>query len=88
MSSEMTDDQIKATLRAMPADWAFRWCDAGLCACMGCANNSGRLGYVGKERWRRCLQEMAAGGPEWSPEDIKRLEAALRGMYEPVPKLP
>lgn len=37
------EDDIARVMEQMPEDWRFRWCTGmGLCACMGCFNNSGQ----------------------------------------------
>ena len=37
-------------MKGMPSHWAERWCDAGACACMGCANRSGGIAAHGYTR--------------------------------------
>lgn len=44
---------IETAMRKLPYSWRMRWCEARACACMGCANRSGRLQRLGftKEQW-------------------------------------
>lgn len=44
---------VESLILQMPAKWRMRWCEAEACACMGCANRSGRLQQLGytKESW-------------------------------------
>ena len=63
---------IEAAMQKMPYTWRMRWCEAneaGLCACMGCANVSGRLRQLGftKEQWtawKNSLPEKEVDGRE------------------------
>lgn len=44
---------IEAAMQKLPHDWRMRWCEAQACACMGCANRSGKLEQLGftKQQW-------------------------------------
>ena len=44
---------IEMAMREMPYAWRMRWCESEACACMGCANRSGKLERLGftKEQW-------------------------------------
>ena len=51
---EARKQRLKGLLDVMPAEWAARWCEGGgICACLGCANNSGGLRKEGfsKAEW-------------------------------------
>lgn len=37
-------------MQSMPADWRYRWCDAVLCGCLGCANASGGVSGGGFDK--------------------------------------
>ena len=44
---------LSEVLHAMDIGWRYRWCEAGICGCMGCSNISGslrRLGFT-KAEW-------------------------------------
>lgn len=50
----MTPEQVDAAMMAVNAHWRYRWCDAGVCGCMGAANCSGQVTRHGvtKEDWQ------------------------------------
>lgn len=46
--------EIDRLMRRLPVEFAFRWCEGGMCACLGCANVTGDLtrnGYT-KAEWQ------------------------------------
>lgn len=46
--------QLDRLMRSMNVGWALYWCEAEVCACLGCANGSGKLnanGYT-KQDWK------------------------------------
>lgn len=44
---------IEMAMWKMPYNWRMIWCESGACACLGCANRSGKLERLGftKEQW-------------------------------------
>lgn len=73
-------------LRQMQVSWAFRWCESPCCACLGCANRSGRLSAT-REQWANALTKMVylainGSGIGWTQTDKNRLEDALRPYYK------
>jgi len=44
---------IETAMQKLPYRWRMRWCESQACACMGCANRSGKLEQLGftKQQW-------------------------------------
>lgn len=53
LEKEKTIDptDVDAVMKNMYPDWRYRWCKAGACACMGCANVSGQAKFTEQE-WK------------------------------------
>lgn len=51
------EEILQQKLSEMPVPWRVFWCEAQMCACMGCANRSGGLTAAGftKEEWEQAL---------------------------------
>lgn len=47
MNLNPTQFKIDKIMADMPLEWRYRWCEAKLCCCLGCANVSGRLKELG-----------------------------------------
>ena len=55
-TSQSTIRLVDEMMYNLPPSWRYRWCEGGVCACMGCvgsANRTGRLPALGftKEDW-------------------------------------
>jgi hypothetical protein len=53
----MTPEDVDAVMAMIPSNWRKRWCDADICACLGCVNRSGMSRVppdfrITKEEWR------------------------------------
>ena len=56
---------IDTLMQLMPSQWRRRWCSAGLCACKGCANQSGgleRYGYTQADHAKWLSDQASSGG--------------------------
>ena len=50
--------EIDDLMQQMPTNWWYRWCESKMCACLGCANVSGKLVQHGftKNDWIKWIQ--------------------------------
>lgn len=54
-----TQRQLDKLMQKMPENWRYRWCEAQVCACMGCANRgNGRIQEKGftKKHWEKWVK--------------------------------
>lgn len=71
----MNPDDLHEAMMAMPESWRYRWCEAGLCGCMGGANCSGRLaGRFSREQWAQWVAEHPDPRPSQPAFEIRSLK--------------
>lgn len=46
---------IDAIMQGLPIQWRYYWCEAEICACLGCANGSGRADIT-KAEWEEWVK--------------------------------
>lgn len=58
----MAKEKVNEIMQSMPLDWRYRWCEAVVCACLGCANRSGdaKAEGVTKAEWEQWVKDNPA----------------------------
>lgn len=64
----MGKEEVNKIMQSIPLDWRYRWCEARVCCCLGCANASGgaKAKGVTKADWEEWVRNNPA------PEKDKR----------------
>lgn len=50
-----TEKEIDEIMGKLYPSWRWRWCEAQVCACMGCTNGSGQADIT-KEEWEAWVE--------------------------------
>jgi len=55
----MTKEEVNKIMQSLPLEWRYRWCEAGPCCCLGCANVSGNVKAKGvtKAEWEEWVKD-------------------------------